>query len=118
MVAICWLLGHRPASVMVWNDGQHFGRCIRCARELVRVKGRWTGVPAGYRIVWKPRTAADVDWSHWNEGQVAATLKAVRIAPELKPEAVAADLKIVGAAIDRRRAVTPIRPDDERRRAA
>lgn len=109
MGAICRLLGHRPASAMIWNDGQHFGRCTRCARDLVRDKGRWKGAPTGYRIVWRPRTAADVDWSQWNEGRIAAARK---------PEPVAADLKVVGDAVERRQSVSPIRPKDERRQAA
>jgi hypothetical protein len=37
-----------------------FGRCDRCARDLVRKGDRWKPVPRGYRVVWRPRTGDPV----------------------------------------------------------
>lgn len=56
MSIICSVLGHRPSSKTVWNDGHHFGTCARCRASLIECDEEgWTAPPPGYRIVWKKR---------------------------------------------------------------
>lgn len=59
---LCLLRGHAPADKPVWNQGWHFGRCRGCGEEIVRRSRKWRLVPAGYRVVWRPRPADHPDW--------------------------------------------------------
>lgn len=46
---------HRVDPAAAWNDGIGFSRCLRCGVELVQRPGaRWTPVPRGYAVVWRP----------------------------------------------------------------
>lgn len=96
MGAICRLLNHKMSGEMVWNDGQHFSRCARCAADLIRGKQGWISIPKGHRVVWKDKGPADVDWSRWNE---APFVPAARRTP---PARGAAKLKVVADAPERR----------------
>jgi hypothetical protein len=60
---LCSLGRHEPGPASVWNDGFYFGQCRHCACELIRKRRAWREVPRGYRVVWKDRTEADIDWS-------------------------------------------------------
>jgi hypothetical protein len=52
---LCRLGLHRPEPDPVWNQGYYFSRCARCGADIVRTpSGRWH-VPAGHKVVWKPR---------------------------------------------------------------
>lgn len=54
---LCQLGWHRAAPDEVWNQGYYFSRCERCGADIVRTpSGRWH-VPAGHKVVWKPRKA-------------------------------------------------------------
>lgn len=101
MNAICRLFGHRPSEDAVWNDGFFFGRCTRCACELVRAKGRWSAVPRGFRIVWREPSASHIDWARWRHGAFQ---------PEAPPLADASDLKVVPTAAERRDPASPGHP--------
>lgn len=39
------------------NGRYEFGRCTRCAVDMMRREGSWKTVPKGFRIVWRPRGA-------------------------------------------------------------
>jgi len=41
----------------VRNGQYEFGRCTRCAVDMMRRESGWKPVPKGFRIVWKPRGA-------------------------------------------------------------
>ena len=112
MRALCRLFKHRAPTTMVWNDGQHFGRCGRCGRDLIRTDGIWRSVPPGYRIVWKDRTPKDIEWSRWNASASPSTQ-----GPSARGRAAAPapELKTVGAAVERRDPASPGRADDRRR---
>ncbi|WP_416464972.1 hypothetical protein [Sphingomonas sp. VDB2] len=46
---------HRADPAAAWNDGIGFSRCLGCGVELVQRPGaRWTPVPRGYAVVWRP----------------------------------------------------------------
>ena len=89
-------MGHRVAPARIWNDGRHWSRCTRCGCDLIRAGAyQWNTVPRGFRVVWKLRTAADIDWQSWNArrgtpatlrpgGLEAAGLKIVPDAPETR----------------------------------
>ncbi len=48
----------------IWNAGYWFSSCKRCGCVLVRRGGgRWRVPPKGYRVVWKPRIAGQMDWN-------------------------------------------------------
>ena len=101
MNAICWLLNHQTSGEMIWNDGQHFTRCARCAADLIRGKDGWMSVPKGYRIVWRDKGPGDVDWSRWNEAPLAP------VARRTPPAGGAAKLKVVADAPERRDPQSP-----------
>jgi len=53
MGMMCGMLGHKADGMGVWNEGYFFGRCRRCARDLIRTDGSWTPVPRGYQVSWR-----------------------------------------------------------------
>lgn len=66
MIWTCRVGWHTPSTQEIWNDGHHFTRCDRCGEDLVRPPaGKWGRVPKGFRVVWKQRTADDIDWRAW-----------------------------------------------------
>lgn len=101
MNAICRLLRHRASIDIVWNDGRHFGRCTRCGCELIRSGGPWTSVPKGFRIVWRNRTDADIDWSQWKHRTFQPEMR------EAPPADRDMDFKVVGDAPERRDPASP-----------
>lgn len=55
-MAITCLLGrHEVVSRGVGNGAYEFGRCLRCACDLMRSGRDWKRLPKGYKIVWKPK---------------------------------------------------------------
>lgn len=80
MGILCGLGKHEPLAGKIWNDGFYFSRCKSCETEIIRRADSWRAVPKGYRVVWKPRTAGDLDWStrlpcDEREADLAAFLK-------------------------------------------
>lgn len=62
---------HKATAITLWNGGYYFSCCARCERPLIRpTKGAWRPVPKGYKVVWKPRTEFDIDWSAWARRQL------------------------------------------------
>ncbi|MET0362486.1 MAG: hypothetical protein ABW048_12140, partial [Sphingobium sp.] len=52
---LCDIGLHRVDPATVWNGGVGFSRCLRCRCEMVRRgHARWTSVPRGYAVVWRP----------------------------------------------------------------
>lgn len=43
----------------VRNGQYEFGRCNRCSVDMMRRDAGWKPVPKGFRIVWRPRGAAN-----------------------------------------------------------
>lgn len=67
MSIACRISGHRAEPGRIWNDGYYFGKCVRCAADLVRRGRDWQPVPKGFRIVWRPRTGEPMDWKPWTD---------------------------------------------------
>lgn len=65
MNIFCGTGTHVPGVGPIWNDGYYFTQCARCGRQMIKPGGgdRWRSVPKKYRVVWKPRTQDDVDWT-------------------------------------------------------
>lgn len=60
---LCRLGFHAARPSTVWNDGHFFSSCSRCDVPMVRrPEEKWRPVPAGLRVVWRPRTKDDVIW--------------------------------------------------------
>lgn len=53
MSLMCLLRGHRASPQAIYNGGYWFGRCERCAADMVRSAKVWQPVPKGHRVVWK-----------------------------------------------------------------
>ncbi len=67
---------HKPMPGELWNDGYYFSPCARCHQALIRMPNRpWKAVPRGFKIVWKQRTAADVDWTRWTRMHAVRALE-------------------------------------------
>jgi hypothetical protein len=50
----CMVGSHAHLQGAVWNDPYWFGRCFYCDQPMIRRPGaRWTGVPQGFRVVWR-----------------------------------------------------------------
>jgi len=49
----CRLGRHSALPSDVRNLGLRVSQCRCCGRDLIRARGRWTGVPRGFRIVWR-----------------------------------------------------------------
>ena len=70
MRILCYTGRHKPVESERWNDGFYFSRCARCEAPLIRpLIGDWKRVPRGQKVVWKPRTDADIDWIAWEREQ-------------------------------------------------
>ena len=54
----CKLGRHRPVQRGVRNGMFEFGRCDRCACDMMRTEGDWKRVPRGHRVVWRPNVLA------------------------------------------------------------
>lgn len=57
---LCRMGFHRAGPTAAWNGGIGFSHCLGCDAQLVRrpsvswIGARWTGVPRGYAVVWRP----------------------------------------------------------------
>ena len=70
MQILCRAGWHKASDQGLWNNGYYFSQCQHCSAPLIRQPtGRWKGVPPGYKIVWKPRTDSDIDWTAWSAAQ-------------------------------------------------
>lgn len=56
MSIFCTLGKHDISPAGIWNGGCRFSNCMRCRKDMVLSGGVWRPVPAGYRVVWKPRS--------------------------------------------------------------
>jgi hypothetical protein len=70
MSLACRLLAHAPIPSRLWNAGYYFTTCARCECDLIRRGGRWTRVPAGYRVVWRKAAGPPVDWTPWSPAKL------------------------------------------------
>jgi hypothetical protein len=64
----------------IWNEGYYFSRCACCDREMIGRGGYWQPVPRGYRVVWKPRTAAAIIWQPVPKARDASRLSEMLLA--------------------------------------
>jgi hypothetical protein len=60
---ISCLAGRHAPGPEVLNQGFAFCRCTRCGRQMIRSHNVLTGVPGGFRVVWRRAAApaAEVD---------------------------------------------------------
>ena len=54
MTLSCLLGRHAALPSEVRNLGLRVSQCRCCGRDMIHVRGRWTTVPRGFRIVWRP----------------------------------------------------------------
>jgi len=50
----CLLGRHSALPSDVRNLGLRVSQCRCCGRDMIHARGRWTTVPRGFRIVWRP----------------------------------------------------------------
>lgn len=64
MTILCRLGRHRRTTEPpVWNEGYWFSHCVRCGCDMIRRGGgRWRVPRKGYKVVWRPRRCAEIDW--------------------------------------------------------
>lgn len=51
----CILGRHEVVTRGIGNGAYEFGRCLRCACDLMRSGREWKRLPKGYKIVWKAK---------------------------------------------------------------
>jgi hypothetical protein len=70
----CLFGRHSALPSDVRNHGLRVSQCGGCGRDMIRMRGRWTTVPRGFRIVWRRLDEVGTD---------AVPLKLVRNLPVL-----------------------------------
>ncbi len=53
----CALGRHEVVARGIRNGKYEFGRCLRCACDMMRSEADWKRVPRGFKVVWKPSGA-------------------------------------------------------------
>jgi hypothetical protein len=57
MAISCALGRHDVVARGIRNGKYEFGRCLRCACDMMRAESDWKRVPRGFKVVWKPAGA-------------------------------------------------------------
>jgi hypothetical protein len=51
----CALGRHDVVARGIRNGKYEFGRCLRCACDMMRADADWKRVPRGFKVVWRPK---------------------------------------------------------------
>jgi hypothetical protein len=57
MAISCAIGRHEVVARGIRNGKYEFGRCLRCACDMMRSERDWKRVPRGFKVVWRPQVA-------------------------------------------------------------